>query len=179
MRLTIALFPLLFCAPALAQFPAAQPGTAGPKAASHAALTLDYIAAEQALWGVTLAPTHYDPAYPAWGYYAGFAWGPSERLDLPEPEQGKVSQYLGRFGLSYGLTQSIYLYGGATYHMTETRYTNGITPLCTDCGPVWTEDKDYTWGAELGLRLNLGQHLVIGAGYNWATESAVISLGLR
>ncbi len=179
MRPITAVFTLFLCAPALARYPAIQPDTTPAKNVSYTALTLDYVAAEQALWGITLAPTHYDRAYPAWGYYAGFAWGPSDRLDLPDPAQGKVSQFLGRFGLSYGLTRSIYLYGGASYHLTETRQTNGIMPLCAECGPLWTEEKDYRWGAELGLRVNLGQHLVLGTGYNWATESAVISLGLR
>ncbi|MBY6186473.1 TonB-dependent receptor [Marinobacter hydrocarbonoclasticus] len=161
-------------------------GTAAPALANptsgtppYAALMVDYVAADQAMWGVTIAPTHYDRAYPDWGYYAGFAWGPSERLDLPEPEAGKVEQYMGRFGLSYEMVQGLYLTGGVSYWVKETHHTNGITPLCTDCTPVWTSKKDYTWGGELGLRYNLGQNLVIGVGYNWATESAMFSLGLR
>ncbi|ADN77241.1 conserved hypothetical protein [Ferrimonas balearica DSM 9799] len=179
MRLLTLLPFVLFAPSALAQMLGQQSEETGPAVQPHVALTLDYYAADNALWGVTIAPTHYDPNYPRWGYYAGFAWGPSESLSLPEPEQGKVKQYAGRFGLSYALVPSLHLYGGASYYLRETHHTTGIMPLCTDCGPVWTEDKDYRWGAELGLRWNLGQHMVIGAGYNWATESALISIGLR
>ncbi|MBY5992530.1 outer membrane beta-barrel protein [Ferrimonas balearica] len=173
----------LFSPLATAQFSLApaQPGNAPEQTviSPYAALTLDYIPAQTDLWGVTLAPTHFDPNYPRWGYYAGYAWGRTENLNLPEPEQGEVSETMGRFGVSYGLTPAIHLYGGAAYHTTKTRYTDGKTQFCADCEPTWTTDKDYRWGAELGMRVNLGQHLVIGAGYNWASESAVISLGLR
>ena len=140
-------------------------------------ITLDYIAAENDLYGITLAPSHYDSNYANWGYYIGYAQSKKEDIEIEDPAEAYTQEILWRFGLSYSLTANLSLYGGASTYTNEYAYTNSISPRIVDGKPRWETDKDTTWGADIGLRYILGKHFTLGAGYNSATDSAVLSLG--
>ncbi|QLE83729.1 TonB-dependent receptor [Shewanella sp. Scap07] len=140
-------------------------------------VSVDYVPAANNMYGVTFAPYHYDPDYSNWGYYIGYARSKDEDLVVEEPGEAYSRETLWRFGLSYTLVDNFSVYGGATAYIYELHSTNNITPLCTDCKPVWEKEDDKTWGAEVGFRYMMDMGLMIGAGYNSATESAVISVG--
>ena len=134
-------------------------------------ISIDYIAADDALYGITLAPSHYDSDYANWGYYIGYAQSKKEDIEIEDPAEAYTQETLWRFGLSYSLTSNLSLYGGAS------AYTNNISPRIVDGKPNWETDKGTTWGADIGLRYILGKHFTLCAGYNSATDSAVLSLG--
>jgi hypothetical protein len=141
------------------------------------ALTLDYIPATSDMYGITIAPSHYDTNYANWGYYIGYARSKETDVIVEEPGEAHTKDTQWRFGLSYTLLPKLSLYGGAAAYSSEYTYTNNIVPLIVGGKPVWETDKDTTWGAEIGLRYVVGKHLSLGAGYNSATESAVFSIG--
>ncbi|MDR8525769.1 MULTISPECIES: hypothetical protein [Shewanella] len=141
------------------------------------AITVDYIPAAEDMYGVTFAPRHYDRDYANWGYYIGYAQSKKEDVYVEPPGEAYTQDSLWRFGISYSLTRDLSLYGGATAYTTEYSSTTNIVPYVVGAEPVWETEKDTTWGAELGLRYVIGKHFVVGAGYNSATESAVISIG--
>ncbi|WP_299803055.1 TonB-dependent receptor [uncultured Shewanella sp.] len=147
------------------------------KPAPVMAVTLDYIPAAEDMYGVTFAPRHYDRDYADWGYYIGYAQSKKEDVYLEPPGEAYTQDTLWRFGVSYSLTTDFSLYGGATAYTTEYSSTTNIVPYVVGAEPVWETDKDTTWGAEVGLRYVIGKHFMIGAGYNSATESAVLSIG--
>ncbi|WP_299795753.1 outer membrane beta-barrel protein [uncultured Shewanella sp.] len=140
-------------------------------------ISLDYIPATNKMYGVTLAPYHYDKDYANWGYYIGYAASQKDDMDVPEPGEGYTKDTMWRFGLSYSLSSSFSIYGGAASYNHESHYTNNIVPFIIDGEPVWEEESDTSWGAEIGLRYMMDSGLMIGAGYNSASESAVISIG--
>ena len=140
-------------------------------------VSLDYIPAANNMYGVTFAPYHYDRDYANWGYYIGYAASQKDDMDVKEPGEGYTKDTMWRFGLSYSLTSNFSLYGGAVSYNHESHYTNNIVPFIVDGEPVWEEESDTSWGAEIGLRYMMDFGLMIGAGYNSASESAVISIG--
>jgi len=140
-------------------------------------VSLDYIPATNNMYGVTFAPYHYDRDYASWGYYIGYAASQKEDLNIPEPGEGYTKDTMWRFGLSYSLTSNFSLYGGAASYNHEAHYTSGKTPKIVDGEPIWKKESDTSWGAEVGLRYMMDFGLTIGAGYNSASESAVISIG--
>lgn len=150
---------------------------ADTKPAPIMAITLDYIPAAEDMYGITFAPRHYDRDYANWGYYIGYAQSKKEDVYIEPPGEGYTQDSLWRFGLSYTLTSDLSIYGGAAAYTTEFSSTTNIVPYVVGAEPVWETDKDTTWGAEIGLRYVIGKHVMIGAGYNSATESAVISIG--
>ncbi|WP_345333639.1 outer membrane protein [Ferrimonas pelagia] len=135
--------------------------------------------ADGELWGITLAPHHFDPNYPEWGYYGGFAWGGSSNVTTEAPGRAKTSRYMGRFGLSYRMLADLSLYGGVARLTDELKSTDGTSQYCTECEPVWRTEKDHRWGAEAGVRYALPGNIAIGIGYNWATDSMILTLGLH
>ncbi|MEZ9593984.1 TonB-dependent receptor [Shewanella sp. 10N.261.52.F9] len=147
------------------------------KPAPVMAITLDYIPATEDMYGITFAPRHYDRDYANWGYYIGYAQSQKEDVYVEPPGEAYTKDSLWRFGLSYTLTTDLSIYGGAAAYTTEFSSTTNIVPYVVGAEPVWETDKDTTWGAEIGLRYVIGKHFMIGAGYNSATESAVISIG--
>lgn len=142
------------------------------------ALLVDYVATENGMWGVTLAPKHFDPDYSNWGYYIGYAWGDKYQLDVEEPAEANMEEYMWRLGVSYSLSQNLSIYGGATAYTYETNYTNNISPRDVNGKPRWESDRDREWGAEVGLHYNLYKGFVLGAGYDTRNKAAVISIGL-
>ncbi len=147
------------------------------KPAPVMAITLDYIPAAEDMYGITFAPRHYDRDYADWGYYIGYAQSKKEDAYIEPPGEAYTQNSLWRFGLSYSLTADLSIYSGATAYTSEYSSTTNIVPYVVGAEPVWETDKDTTWGAEIGLRYVIGKHVMIGAGYNSATESAVISIG--
>ncbi|MCG9756381.1 TonB-dependent receptor [Shewanella insulae] len=141
------------------------------------AITLDYIPAESALYGITLAPSHYDRDYANWGYYLGYAQSQKRDIAVEAPSEAYSQDKLWRFGLSYGLTDHLSLYGGASAYTQEYSYTNNISPRIVDGKPSWETERETRWGGELGVRYRLGRHLVLGLGYDSASQSALFSLG--
>ncbi|SHH75993.1 hypothetical protein [Ferrimonas marina] len=142
-------------------------------------LAADYFNMKEGdLWGITLAPHHYDPNYPDWGYYGGFAWGGSSSVPVEPPGEAETRRYMGRFGLSYRVVADLSFYGGVVRLSDELRYTSGITCLAIGCEPQWDVEKDHRWGAEFGARYALPGHIAVGIGYNTATESMMFTLGL-
>lgn len=144
----------------------------------YIALMFDYIPSENNLYGITIAPYHFDESYQQWGYYLGYARS-QEATDLavPEPAQAHFEESLWHFGLSYSLTPDLSFYAGASSYVRTTSYTTGIAPKIADGKPVWEEDETTQWGAEAGLRYRITEYLIISAGYNSSTESALISIG--
>ncbi|MEZ9820544.1 outer membrane beta-barrel protein [Shewanella sp. 10N.286.45.A1] len=140
-------------------------------------ITVDYIPAIDDLYGITIAPSHYDTDYANWGYYIGYAQSKKDDITVEEPGEAYSQSSLWRFGLSYPIAAGLSFYGGATAYTHELSSTNNITPLIVGGEPVWETEKDTTWGAEAGLRYVLGPHFTMAAGYNSATESAVFSIG--
>ncbi|WP_394204226.1 TonB-dependent receptor [Shewanella waksmanii] len=140
-------------------------------------VSADYIPATNNMYGITFAPYHYDSDYTDWGYYIGYARSKDEDVTVEEPGEAYSRETLWRFGLSYSLTHNMSIYGGATAYIQELHSTTNITPMCVGCEPVWEKEDDKTWGGEVGLRYIMDMGLMIGAGYNSATESAVISVG--
>ncbi|QYJ97598.1 porin family protein [Shewanella alkalitolerans] len=149
--------------------------TQGPS--PKTAITLDYIPAESALYGITLAPSHYDRNYANWGYYLGYAQSQKRDIEVEAPSEAYSQDKLWRFGLSYGLTDSLSLYGGASAYTQEYSYTNNISPRIVDGKPTWETERETRWGGELGVRYRLGRHLVLGLGYDSGSQSAIFSLG--
>ena len=147
------------------------------KLAPKMTISIDYVPASNDMYGITLAPYHYDRDYSNWGYYIGYARSKDESFEVEEPGEAFTRETLWRFGLSYSLTRHFSVYGGASVYIAELHSTTNIMPLCTDCKPVWEKDDDKNWGGEVGLRYMTDMGLMIGAGYNTATESAVISIG--
>ncbi|MGS0692987.1 TonB-dependent receptor [Shewanella sp. 0m-4] len=147
------------------------------KPAPVMAITVDYIPAAEAMYGITVAPHHYDRDYADWGYYIGYAQSKKEDVYVEPPGEAYTRDTLWRFGLSYSLTSDLSLYGGAAAYTTEYSSTTNIVPYIVGTEPVWETDKNTTWGAEVGLRYVIGKRLILGAGYNSATESAVFSIG--
>ncbi|GAA5193216.1 TonB-dependent receptor [Ferrimonas gelatinilytica] len=146
----------------------------------YAMLAADYIPMDDGdLWGITLAPTHYDPHYPEWGYYGGFAWGGSSHAPWPEPGRAKTRRYMVRFGVSRRLVSDLNLYGGVVRLTDELRYTNMVTPRHVGAEPIWHTENEHHWGGEIGLRYMLPFNLAVGLGYNSATESMVFTLGVH
>ncbi|GIU20555.1 porin family protein [Shewanella sp. MBTL60-007] len=150
---------------------------ADTKPAPVMAITVDYIPAAEDMYGITLAPRHYDRDYADWGYYIGYAQSKKEDVYVEPPGEAYTQDSLWRFGISYSLTRDLSLYGGAAAYTTEYSSTTNIVPYVVGAEPVWETEKDTSWGAEVGLRYVIGKHLMLGAGYNSATESAVISIG--
>ena len=140
-------------------------------------ITLDYIPATDDMYGITIAPSHYDTDYPQWGYYIGYAQSKKNDLVVEEPGEAYSQSSLWRFGLTYPLAAGLSLYGGATAYIHEVSSTTNIVPYVVGAEPVWETDKDTTWGAEAGIRYVLGPNFTLAAGYNSATESAVFSIG--
>lgn len=140
-------------------------------------ISIDYIPAANNMYGITLSPYHYDRDYAQWGYYIGYAKSSKEDMVFEGPSEGYTQDILWRFGLSYSLTSNVSIYGGATTYNHETHYTNNIMPLIVGGEPVWEEEKESTWGAEVGLRYMMDFGLLLSTGYNTATETAVISIG--
>ncbi len=149
--------------------------TQGPN--PKTAITLDYIPAESALYGITLAPSHYDRNYASWGYYLGYAQSQKRDIEVEAPSEAYTQDKLWRFGLSYGLTDHLSLYGGASAYTQEYSYTNNISPRIVDGKPTWETERETRWGGELGVRYRLGRHLVLGLGYDSGSQSALFSLG--
>ncbi|NKF52071.1 TonB-dependent receptor [Shewanella sp. WXL01] len=141
------------------------------------ALLFDYVNTPSKMYGVTLAPRHYDRDYADWGYYIGYAKGQKTDLELQEPSEGYIQEYMWRFGVSYSMTEDFSIYFGATNYVYETNTTNNIVPLIEGGEPVWERSNDRYWGAEAGLRYRIANSFMIGAGYDTRTESAVISFG--
>ncbi|MCG9721445.1 porin family protein [Shewanella sp. Isolate7] len=141
------------------------------------AITLDYLAADSSLYGITLAPSHYDRNYANWGYYLGYAQSEKRDIAVEAPSEAYSQDKLWRFGLSYGLTDHLSLYGGASAYTHEYSYTNNISPRIVGGKPTWETERDTRWGGELGVRYRVGRHLVLGLGYDSASESALFSLG--
>ncbi|MBR9728612.1 TonB-dependent receptor [Shewanella intestini] len=141
------------------------------------ALLFDYVNTESDMYGITLAPRHYDPNYAAWGYYIGYVKGNKTNLHLPEPNEGYLKEYMWRFGLSYSLTENISLYGGATHYTYETNTTNNIVPLIEGAEPEWKQNNERHWGAEVGMRYRIAQKYMLGVGYDSYTQAAIISVG--
>lgn len=141
------------------------------------AITLDYLAANSSLYGITLAPSHYDRNYANWGYYLGYAQSEKRDIAVEAPSEAYSQDKLWRFGLSYGLTDHLSLYGGASAYTHEYSYTNNISPRIVGGKPTWETERDTRWGGELGVRYRVGRHLVLGLGYDSASESALFSLG--
>lgn len=140
-------------------------------------ISLDYIPAENNMYGITLAPYHFDTDYSSWGYYIGYAASQEEDLALIKPAEGYTQDKMWRFGLSYSLTQQLSLYGGAVHYSLETHSTTGKTPKIVDGEPIWEKESDTSWGGELGIRYMMDMGLMLGVGYNTSTDSAVISIG--
>ncbi|ASJ98440.1 MULTISPECIES: hypothetical protein [Shewanella] len=145
--------------------------------APKTAITLDYIAADSALYGITIAPSHYDSNYADWGYYMGYAMSQKEDIQLEAPKEAYTQEKLWRFGVSYWLTDSLSLYGGASAYTYEYSHTSNISPRIVGGKPIWETQRDTQWGGELGVRFQLGRHMVLGLGYDSASESALFSLG--
>ncbi|WP_076414132.1 hypothetical protein [Shewanella sp. UCD-KL12] len=140
-------------------------------------LTADYVPAAIDMYGITLSPYHYDRDYAQWGYYIGYAKSSKDDMDVTEPAEGYTQDTLWRFGLSYSLTSNFSIYGGATSYNNESHYTSNIVPYIVDGEPVWEEEKETTWGGEIGVRYMMDFGLMLSTGYNSATETAVFSIG--
>ncbi|WP_394129162.1 TonB-dependent receptor [Shewanella maritima] len=140
-------------------------------------LMIDYVNTDSGMYGLTLAPKHYDPDFADWGYYIGYARGDKTDLEFSEPAEGHIQEYMWRFGVSYSLSQDFSVYTGATVYIYETNTTDGIMPLIVGGEPEWEQDKDKNWGAEFGMRYQLTKDFIISAGYDTRTEAAIISFG--
>lgn len=143
----------------------------------YVALMLDYVPAEDNLYGITLAPYHFDDDYQRWGYYLGYARSRETDIEVPEPALSHRQESLWRLGLSYSLTNDFSIYAGGSLYISTTAYTNNISPRIIDGKPSWEEDKSKHWGAEAGLRYRLTEHVMLSAGYNSSTESTILSIG--
>ncbi|EGM68118.1 hypothetical protein SOHN41_04022 [Shewanella sp. HN-41] len=143
----------------------------------YIALMLDYVPNEDSLYGITIAPYHFDDNYQQWGYYLGYARSRETDITVPEPAQSNRQDSLWRLGLSYSFTQDLSFYAGGSAYISTTAYTNNISPRIVDGNPTWEEDKTTQWGAEAGFRYRLTEHLILSAGYNSSTESALFSIG--
>ncbi|MGL5491023.1 MAG: TonB-dependent receptor [Shewanella sp.] len=143
----------------------------------YVALMLDYVPATDNLYGVTLAPYHFDDDYQRWGYYLGYARSRETDIVVPEPALSHRQESLWRLGLSYSLTTDLSFYAGGSAYISTTAYTNNISPRIVDGKPTWEEDKTTQWGAEAGLRYRITEHIMLSAGYNSSTESTVLSIG--
>ncbi|MEI8601778.1 TonB-dependent receptor [Shewanella sp. PP-He15 brown] len=145
--------------------------------APYIALMLDYVPAADNLYGITLAPYHFDNNYQQWGYYLGYARSRETDIIVPEPAQSFRQESLFRLGLSYSLTADLSFYAGGSGYISTVSYTNNISPKIVDGKPTWEEDKTTRWGAEAGLRYRITEHFILSAGYNSSTESTVLSIG--
>lgn len=143
----------------------------------YTALMLDYIPGVDNLYGITIAPYHFDSNYQQWGYYLGYARSNEVDVTVPEPAQSYREDSLWRFGLSYSLTQDLSFYAGACSYISTTTYTSNISPKIVGGKPTWEETETETWGAEAGLRYRVTQYLIFSAGYNSSTESVSLSIG--
>ena len=141
------------------------------------ALLVDYVDTTTGMWGLTIAPRHFDPEYSDWGYYIGYSKGDETAIEVPKPAESYLKEYMWRFGVSYSFSQDFSLYGGATAYTYETNYTNNISPRDVDGKPIWERSRDRNWGAEVGLRYDLLKGVVIGAGYDTYTQAAIFSIG--
>ncbi|NRB25633.1 outer membrane beta-barrel protein [Shewanella sp.] len=140
-------------------------------------IAVDYIPAANNMYGITLSPYHFDRDYAQWGYYFGYAKSSKDDMNLISPAEGYSQDIMWRVGLSYSLTHSFSLYGGATSYTHEVHFTSGYSPRIIDGEPIWGEESDTSWGAEIGLRYIMDSGLMLSTGYNSASESAVISIG--
>lgn len=140
-------------------------------------ISVDYIPAENNMYGITIASYHHDRNYASWGFYLGYATSQEQDLDLIAPAEGYTQDNMWRFGLSYSLSQQFSFYGGAVSYTHETNFTTGMSNKMADAVPIWEEESNTDWGAEMGIRYMMDMGLMLGAGYNSATESAVLSIG--
>jgi len=143
----------------------------------YIALMLDYVPATDNLYGITLAPYHFDDNYQRWGYYLGYARSRETDIVVPEPALSHRQESLWRLGLSYSLTTDLSFYAGGSAYTSTTAYTNNISPRIAGGKPRWEEDKTTQWGAEAGLRYRITEHIILSAGYNSSTESTILSIG--
>lgn len=141
------------------------------------ALSVDYVLSDNALYGITLAPYHYDPNYQDWGYYLGYAVSKQTDIPVEAPSESYHQDALWRAGVSYSFTNDLSFYIGASVLINATHFTNNISPRTVDGKPTWEVDKDKRWGGDIGLRYRLGKNLILGAGYNSSTQSALLSIG--
>ncbi|MGL4712877.1 MAG: TonB-dependent receptor, partial [Shewanella sp.] len=141
------------------------------------ALMLDYVPAANNLYGITLAPYHFDLNYQQWGYYLGYARSRETDIIVPEPAQSHRQESLFRLGLSYSLTADLSFYAGANTYISTVSYSKNISPKIVDGKPIWEENAENHWGAEAGLRYRVTEHLILSAGYSSSTESAMLSIG--
>ncbi|BAJ04242.1 outer membrane beta-barrel protein [Shewanella violacea] len=148
-----------------------------PDFKAKVSISADYIPATNDMYGITIAPYHFDKNYNQWGYYLGYAQSTEDDISLIKPAEGYTQDTMWRFGLSYSLTTNFSIYSGASIYEHETHQTSGVAPKIVDGKPIWEETSDTTWGGELGLRYMMDTGLMLSTGYNSASESAVISVG--
>ncbi|GLP95466.1 hypothetical protein [Paraferrimonas sedimenticola] len=155
-----------------------QPVQAQPERPQFVALMADYVHADTPMYGITIAPHHYDWDYANWGYYLGYAQSKRRKFevnDLPHEEYNRQT----RFGLSYSLSDSFSLYGGAVYFQNVNRNMAEVQPMIEGQDPIWDERTNNRWGAEAGVRYAFPFGLVLGLGYSSATKGALLSIGMH
>ncbi|GLS82985.1 hypothetical protein [Paraferrimonas haliotis] len=155
-----------------------QTSTTKPDKPMFIALMADYYAAEQKMYGLTIAPHHYDWDYPNWGYYLGYAQSKQNKWQ-DDGVNFKRQDRMWRFGLSYSITAGLSVYGGAAYLQDITQEQSQIMPMMEGAEPQWFKSTDVKWGAETGLKYAFSQGWVIALGYNSATESTLLSIGIH